>query len=77
MWHNMNLESQGGLKILPKILLFHSPLTFMRELIETGKVKPVIDKCYPLAGVPDALRYLEEEHAQGKIVITVADNSSI
>jgi len=48
-------------------------LAFLKELIEAGKVKPVIDRCYPLAEVPDALRYLEEGHAQGKIVITVAD----
>ena len=49
-------------------------LAFMKELLETGKVKPVIDRCYPLAEVPEALRYLEEGHAQGKVVITVAHN---
>lgn len=46
-------------------------LVFMKELIEAGKVKPVIDRCYKLSEVPDALRYLEEGHAQGKVVITV------
>jgi NADPH:quinone reductase-like Zn-dependent oxidoreductase len=50
-------------------------LVFMKELVEAGKVKPVIDKCYPLSEVPDALRYLEEGHAQGKVVITVAQNN--
>ena len=50
-------------------------LAFVKELIETGKVKPVIDRCYSLAEVPEALRYLEEGHAQGKIVITVADSN--
>jgi NADPH:quinone reductase-like Zn-dependent oxidoreductase len=50
-------------------------LAFMKELLEAGKVKPVIDRCYPLSEVPDAIRYLEEGHAQGKVVITVAHNN--
>ena len=47
----------------------------MKELLEAGKVKPVIDRCYPLSEVPEAFRYLEEGHAQGKVVITVAQNN--
>jgi NADPH:quinone reductase-like Zn-dependent oxidoreductase len=50
-------------------------LAFMKELLESGKVKPVIDRCYPLSEVPDAIRYLEEGHAQGKVVITVAQHN--
>jgi NADPH:quinone reductase-like Zn-dependent oxidoreductase len=46
-------------------------LVFMKELLETGKVKPVIDRCYNLSEVPEALRYFEEGHAQGKVIITV------
>ncbi len=46
-------------------------LIFVKELLETGKVVPVIDRCYPLREVASAIRYLEEGHAQGKIVITV------
>jgi NADPH:quinone reductase-like Zn-dependent oxidoreductase len=46
-------------------------LAFMRELLEAGKVKPVIDRCYPLSEVAEAIRYLEAGHAQGKVVITV------
>ena len=50
-------------------------LVFMKELLESGKVKPVIDRCYPLSEVPEALRYLEQGHARGKVVITVAENN--
>ncbi len=46
-------------------------LDFIKELFEAGKVKPVIDKRYPLSEAAEAFRYLEEGHAQGKIVITM------
>jgi NADPH:quinone reductase-like Zn-dependent oxidoreductase len=46
-------------------------LTTMRELMATGQVKPVIDKCYSLSEVPEAIRYLAKGHAQGKVVITL------
>ena len=46
-------------------------LTIMRELMKTGKVTPVIDKRYRLSEVPEAIRYLEEGHARGKVVITL------
>lgn len=49
----------------------HNDLLIMKKLLETGKVVPVIDRCYPLSEVPDALRYLGTGHAKGKIVITV------
>jgi NADPH:quinone reductase-like Zn-dependent oxidoreductase len=51
-------------------------LVFMQELLETGKVVPVIDRRYPLNEVPDAIRYLEEGHAKGKVVITIEQNSN-
>ncbi len=44
---------------------------FMKELIETGKVTPVIDRTYPLSEVPDAIGYVGEGQAKGKVVITV------
>ena len=50
-------------------------LVLMKELLEAGKVKPVIDKCYTLSEVPDAIRYLEEGHAKGKVVITMEQNN--
>lgn len=46
-------------------------LVFMNDLFEAGKVKPVIDRSYSLSEVPEAMRYLEEGHAIGKVVITV------
>ena len=49
----------------------HNDLIVLTELIEAGKIKPVIDRTYPLSEVPKAIRYLEQGHARGKIVITV------
>ncbi len=46
-------------------------LVFIKELIETGKIVPFIDRRYPLSEVPEALRYLYEGHAHGKVVITI------
>ncbi len=46
-------------------------LAFLKELLAAGNVVPVIDRRYPLRAVPEALRYLEEGHARGKVVITV------
>jgi NADPH:quinone reductase-like Zn-dependent oxidoreductase len=46
-------------------------LAFMKELLEAGKVTPVIDRRYGLRDLPDALRYLEEGHARGKVVIAM------
>ena len=46
-------------------------LTTMRDLIEAGKVTPVIDRRYRLSEVPEAIRYLEEGHARGKVIITL------
>lgn len=50
-------------------------LIFMSQLLETGKVVPVIDRRYPLCDVADAIRYLEEGHAKGKVIITVEQKS--
>ena len=51
-------------------------LQFLRGLIEAGTVTPVIDRTYPLAEVPDAIRYLEEGHARGKVVIAVQSSDA-
>jgi NADPH:quinone reductase-like Zn-dependent oxidoreductase len=44
-------------------------LVLLKELLEAGKVKPLIDRRYPLSETAEAMRYLEEGHARGKIVI--------
>jgi len=46
-------------------------LVLLKDLLETGKVTPVIDRRYALSELPDALRYLAKGHARGKVVITV------
>jgi NADPH:quinone reductase-like Zn-dependent oxidoreductase len=46
-------------------------LAYLGELIEAGKIRPVIERRYPLSQAGEAVRYLEEGHARGKIVITI------
>jgi NADPH:quinone reductase-like Zn-dependent oxidoreductase len=46
-------------------------VTFLKKLLEAGKLKPVIDRSYPLREVPQALRYQQEGRPRGKVVITV------
>jgi NADPH:quinone reductase-like Zn-dependent oxidoreductase len=48
-----------------------SDLAILGDLMQNGKVKPVIDRTYKLSELPEAIRYLEEGHARGKVVITV------
>jgi NADPH:quinone reductase-like Zn-dependent oxidoreductase len=50
-------------------------MALLKELLESGKLKPHIDKTYPLSEVPEAIRYLQEGHAQGKVVITLKHNN--
>ncbi len=52
-----------------------SDLVFLKELLEAGKVVPVIDRRYTLSAVPEALRYLRAGRAKGKVVITVEQNA--
>jgi NADPH:quinone reductase-like Zn-dependent oxidoreductase len=57
-------------------LLIYKPnkdLVVMKELIEAGKVVPIIDKRYPLSEVAEALQYFGEGHAKGKLVITLEE----
>ena len=67
-WMSMTgSKKMGALSAKPD----QEDLVFVKELVEAGKVMPVIDRRYPLSEVGEALRYLEEGHAGGKVVITV------
>jgi len=60
-------QKMGALTSTPN----QKDLLFIKELLESGKIRPVIDRRYPLSEVPEAIRYLEEGHAKGKVVITL------
>ncbi len=49
-------------------------LLFVRDLMEAGKIRPMIDDCYPLSETTDAFEYFGKGHTRGKVVITVDDN---
>ena len=53
----------------------HEDMLLLKELIESGKITPVIDRTYPLSETPDAFRYLDESHARGKVVISMNYNN--
>ena len=62
----------GGRKAVFFVAKFNGDdMQTLRELLEAGKVTPVVDRRYPLSEVADAFRYLGEGHAQGKVVITI------
>jgi NADPH:quinone reductase-like Zn-dependent oxidoreductase len=66
----------ASLRASQKIVFFvasvnQKDMDVLRDLLETRKVKPVIDRRYPLSEIADALRYLGEGHAMGKIVVTM------
>ena len=46
-------------------------LTVLADMMQAGTVKPVIDRTYPLSQIADAIRYLEQGHARGKVIVTV------
>jgi NADPH:quinone reductase-like Zn-dependent oxidoreductase len=60
-------RSMGNIAAVAK----KNDLVVLRELLETGKIRPVIDRCVALTEVPDAIRYIEKEHARGKVVVNV------
>ena len=47
-------------------------LLFLKSLLETGQVVAVIDRCYAIDEVPQALRYLQEGHAKGKVIVSIS-----
>jgi NADPH:quinone reductase-like Zn-dependent oxidoreductase len=66
------LSPLGRQKFVPMMARIRiDDLNMLSELMETGKVRPVIDRRYPLSEAPQAIRYLEEGHARGKVVIAM------
>jgi NADPH:quinone reductase-like Zn-dependent oxidoreductase len=66
------LMSSGGKKMGGvSATMKNQDLMSIKELLEAGKIMPVIDRCYPLSEAAEALRYLGEGHARGKVVISV------
>lgn len=56
--------------------LNHQDLVVVKELLESGKVRPVIDRRYPLSETAAAIGYLERGHARGKVIVTVASSTT-
>ena len=61
----------GGKKLTTMTVMVNKDLDFIKELLETEKVKPVIDKRFSLDKIVEALKYYDQGHTRGKIVITV------
>jgi NADPH:quinone reductase-like Zn-dependent oxidoreductase len=67
------MASKGGKKMgsMGIAKINQKDLVDLGELFKAGKIAPVIDRRYPLSEIADAFRYIEEKHAQGKVVITM------
>jgi NADPH:quinone reductase-like Zn-dependent oxidoreductase len=64
-------QRMGNLMAVAK----RNDIVALKELLEAGKIKPVIDRTVTLRDVPDAIRYLETEHARGKVVVRLIPDS--
>jgi NADPH:quinone reductase-like Zn-dependent oxidoreductase len=63
-----------GQKLIPFIVkLDPAELVVLRDLVEAGKAKPVVERRYPLRELADALRHVGEGHARGQVVVGIAD----
>ena len=70
------ISMTGGKKLT---LIMHKPnkdLNIINELFESGKIKPVVDRCFPLSETAEAFQYFGEGHFKGKVVITVEHNNN-
>ena len=66
-----NSNTGGQKTYIVSLVQSQKDLNFIKELLESGKIMPVIDGCYPLRKTPEAFWYFEKEHPKGKVVITV------
>jgi NADPH:quinone reductase-like Zn-dependent oxidoreductase len=84
LWHMVKVSLLGpwisktgkikmGMLIPVENYSYFSPLS---ELLQAGQITPVIDRCFSLDETPKAIQYLEEGHARGKVIITIADRST-
>jgi NADPH:quinone reductase-like Zn-dependent oxidoreductase len=69
------ISKTGGQKTyIVSLVQSQKDLNFIKELLESGKIVPVIDGCYPLSKTPAALWHFEKDHPKGKVVITLEEN---
>ena len=73
----MSMTNSKKVGMMSTVKTNKADLLFMKNLLETGKVVPVIDKRYPFSETAEAIRYLEQGHARGKVVITVEENNTL
>jgi NADPH:quinone reductase-like Zn-dependent oxidoreductase len=70
--YGKRISRTGNQKIVVLSLVqSQKDLNFIKELLESGKIKPVIDGCYPLSKTPEAFWYFEKVHPRGKVVVTM------
>jgi NADPH:quinone reductase-like Zn-dependent oxidoreductase len=74
-WMSRNGDKKLGSMGIAKVI--QEDLVTLGELLETGKITPVIDRRYPLQEIVEAFRYVEDHHAQGKVVITVENGHQV
>jgi NADPH:quinone reductase-like Zn-dependent oxidoreductase len=66
-----NSNNRGQKIYIASLVQSQKDLIFLKELLESGKVIPIIDGCYPLSKTPDAFWYFEKVHPKGKVVISM------